>query len=128
MKARSCIEGQTTRGTEIFVHWEQCFLWVLTGYGKSICFQTLPFLFDTKHGRTIKCYHVWRKAIVLIDWESDQPLVLRSLLARFDLQTKHIYAEQGLIHTYVLEGAKLIILETWGGAHLAWAGEQQRVL
>ena len=24
------------------------FLWVATGYGKSICFQTLPFLFDAK--------------------------------------------------------------------------------
>ena len=28
------------------------FLWVPTGYGKSICFQTLPFLFDAKLGRT----------------------------------------------------------------------------
>ncbi len=27
------------------------FLWVPTGYGKSICFQALPFLFDVKLGR-----------------------------------------------------------------------------
>ena len=27
------------------------FLWVPTDYGKSICFQTLPFLFDAKLGR-----------------------------------------------------------------------------
>ncbi len=27
------------------------FLWVPTGYGKSVCFQTLPFLFDAKLGR-----------------------------------------------------------------------------
>ncbi len=28
------------------------FLWVPTGYGKSICYQTLPFLFDMKLNRT----------------------------------------------------------------------------
>ncbi len=27
------------------------FLWVPAGYGKSICFQTFPFLFDAKLGR-----------------------------------------------------------------------------
>ena len=27
------------------------FLWVPTGYGKSICYQTLPFLFDKKLDR-----------------------------------------------------------------------------
>ena len=27
------------------------FLWVLTGYSKSICFQTFSFLFDAKLGR-----------------------------------------------------------------------------
>ena len=26
------------------------FLWVPTGYSKSICFQTVPFLFDVKLG------------------------------------------------------------------------------
>ena len=28
------------------------FLWVPTGYGKSLCYQVLPFLFDAKLGRT----------------------------------------------------------------------------
>ncbi len=29
------------------------FLWVPTGYGKSMCYQTLPFLFDKKLDRRI---------------------------------------------------------------------------
>ena len=28
------------------------FLWVPTGYGKSLCYQALPFLFDVKRGKT----------------------------------------------------------------------------
>ena len=27
------------------------FLWVPTSYGKSLCYQALPFLFDAKYGR-----------------------------------------------------------------------------
>jgi len=28
------------------------YMWFLTGYGKSICYQLLPFVFDVKLGRT----------------------------------------------------------------------------
>ena len=30
---------------------KDAFLWLPTGYGKSVCFQSLPVLFDFKFGR-----------------------------------------------------------------------------
>ena len=40
------------------------FLWVPTGYGKSLCFQTLPFLFDAKLGRRSQA--VTQRSVVLV--------------------------------------------------------------
>ncbi len=40
------------------------FLWVPTGYGKSLCFQTLPFMFDAKFGRMMS--PLCQRSVVLV--------------------------------------------------------------
>ncbi len=45
------------------------FLWVPTGYGKSLCFQTLPFMFDAKFGRMMS--PLCQRSVVLVVSLSD---------------------------------------------------------
>ena len=40
------------------------FLWLPTGYGKSVCYQVLPFLFDFKLDKTTNC--VIKRSVVVV--------------------------------------------------------------
>ena len=49
---RAYSEGRTEAGYIFFVLWERCFfVWLPTGFGKSICVQMLPFMFYRRHTR-----------------------------------------------------------------------------
>ena len=46
------LKDKQVEAVELLYQGHDVFLWVPTGYGKSICYQVLPFLFDYKLGRT----------------------------------------------------------------------------
>ena len=67
---RSAIES-VYRGKDVFV-------WLPTGFGKSICYQTLPFVFDSKLGRVnSQCGSVVLVVSPLIALMVDQVVGLR---------------------------------------------------
>ena len=57
--ALSCVEkeglslkDQQVEAVKLLSEGKDVFMWFPTGYGKSICYQLLPFVFDVKLGRT----------------------------------------------------------------------------
>jgi len=47
-----CLKDQQVEAVKRLSEGKDVFVWFPTGYGKSICYQLLPFLFDVKLGRT----------------------------------------------------------------------------
>ena len=50
---RLVLRDKQLEAVKLLYEGQDVFLWVPTGYGKSICYQMLPFLLDVKLGRTI---------------------------------------------------------------------------
>lgn len=48
------LKDEQKRGIHAVYNVKDVFLWLPTGFGKSICFQTLPFVFDHKQGLVSK--------------------------------------------------------------------------
>ena len=46
------LKDQQVEAVKLLSEGKDIFVWFLTGYGKSICYQLLPFIFDIKLGRT----------------------------------------------------------------------------
>ena len=49
---RLVLRDKQLEAVKLLYEGQDVFLWVPTGYGKSICYQMLPFLLDVKLGRT----------------------------------------------------------------------------
>ena len=47
-----CLKDQQVEAVKRLSEGKDVFVWFPTGYGKSICYQLLPFVFDVKLGRT----------------------------------------------------------------------------
>ena len=47
----ACSEGITETGYISLFSWREVFVWLPAGLEKSICFQTIPFLFYRRHTR-----------------------------------------------------------------------------
>ena len=47
-----CLKDQQVKAVKLLSEGKDVFVWLPTGYGKSICYQLLPFVFDVKLGRT----------------------------------------------------------------------------
>ena len=47
-----CLKNQQVEAVKRLSEGKDAFVWFPTGYGKSICYQLLPFVFDVKLGRT----------------------------------------------------------------------------
>ena len=46
------LKDQQVEAVKLLSEGKDVFVWFPTGYGKSICYQLLPFIFDVKLGRT----------------------------------------------------------------------------
>jgi len=46
------LKDQQVEAVKLLSEGKNVFVWFPTGYGKSICYQLLPFVFDIKLGRT----------------------------------------------------------------------------
>ena len=46
------LKDQQVEAVKLLSEGKGVFVWFPTGYGKSICYQLLPFVFDVKLGRT----------------------------------------------------------------------------
>ena len=51
-KSHLVLKDKQLEALELLYFGKDVFLWLPTGYGKSLCFQLLPFLFDFKFNRT----------------------------------------------------------------------------
>ena len=44
------LKAEQRSATEAIYNRQDVFVWLPTGYGKSLCYQVLPFIMDYKHG------------------------------------------------------------------------------
>ena len=72
-----CLKDQQVEAVTRLSEGKDVFVWFPTGYGKSICYQLLPFVFDVKLGRT-NAPLVDRNIVLVINYLS-QPSMLHLL-------------------------------------------------
>ena len=72
-----CLKDQQVEAVKRLSEGKDVFVWFPTGYGKSICYQLLPFVFDVKLGRT-NAPLVDRNVVLVINYLS-QPSMLHLL-------------------------------------------------
>ena len=85
---------------------EDVFLWLPTGFGKSICYEALPFLFDFKLGRTSSLESRSTVLVIspLVSLMTDQVTSLRSrgvsaaILSRREGVNKELLATDSMLH------------------------------
>lgn len=62
-KAGLSLKEEQRRAVRHIFDGEDTFVWLPTGFGKSICYECLPFLFDFTFGRT---YSVSDRSLVIV--------------------------------------------------------------
>jgi len=89
--ALSCMKqeglSQQVEAVKLLSEGEDVFVWFPTDYGKSICYQLLPFVFDVKLGRT-NAPLVYRSVVLVIS-----PLVSDSTRILLSVSFIHIFME-----------------------------------
>ena len=79
---------------------EHVFVWFPTGFGKSICYTTLPFVFDYKLGRVDGDYHSLVVAVSpLISLMIDQVASLKAIGASASIATSGGSVPKALLAT-----------------------------
>ena len=73
------LKDQQVEAVKLLSEGKDVFVWFPTGYGKSICYQLLPFIFDVKLGRTNT--PLIDRSVVLVSFPlvSDSTRILLSL-------------------------------------------------
>ena len=82
------LKDQQVEAIKLLSEGKDVFVWFPTGYGKSVCYQLLPFVFDVKLGRT-NAPLVDRSVILVISplvSDSTRILLSVSLIRIFILQ------------------------------------------
>ena len=44
------LKAEQRSAMEAIYNHQDVFVWLPTGYGRSVCYQVLPFIMDSKHG------------------------------------------------------------------------------
>jgi len=81
------LKDQQVEAVKLLSEGKDVFVWFPTGYGKSICYQLLPFVFDVKLGRT-NAPLVDRSVILVIS-----PLASDSTQILLSMSFIHIFIE-----------------------------------
>ena len=74
-----CLKDQQVEAVRHLSEGKDIFVWFPTGYGKSICYQLLPFVFDVKVGRTNAPLIDRNVVLVIFPIVSDSTLILLSV-------------------------------------------------
>ena len=82
-----CLQDQQVEAVKRLSEGKDVFVWFLTSYGKSICYQLLPFVFDVKLGRTNA--PLIDRSVVLVIF----PLVSDSTRILLSVSFIHIFIE-----------------------------------
>ena len=74
-----CLKDQQVEAVKRLSEGKDVFVWFPTGYGKSICYQLLPFVFDIKLGRTSAPLIDRSVVLVIFPLVSDSTRILLSV-------------------------------------------------
>jgi len=81
------LKAEQWSAVEAIYNHQDVFVWLPTGYGRSLCYQVLPFIMDYKHGTV----EMQRHGLVLVV----SPLVARSIVLickHHKIYPAHLYA------------------------------------
>jgi len=81
------LKDQQVEAVKLLSEGKDVFVWFPTGYGKSICYQRLPFVFDVKLGRTNAPLVDRSVVLVISPLVSDSAPILLSVLRHVLLLT-----------------------------------------